>query len=69
MGRNTTHKFDNHTIDNNGNEKNENDPDAIRPRESSLKPEVNEKKEIEIDGKDNSVKITVKENDDDTNNK
>ena len=69
MGRNTTHKFNNHTIDNNGNEKNENDPDAIRPRESSLKPEVNEKKEIEIDGKDNSVKITVKENDDDTNNK
>ena len=66
MGRNIANKSENHTYDNN----NDIAPYAIRPRESSLKPEVNENKEITIyDGYDNSMKINVKENNDDTNNK
>ena len=68
MGRDIPHKIESQSCDdNNGN--NDNDPDAIRPRESSLKPEVNEKKKTESDEKDNSVKINIKENNDDTNNK
>lgn len=61
MGRDTTKKIENNfeninNKDNNDNDK-ENDVDAIRPRESSLKPDYNENKNNE-----NDIELNVKEN-------